>query len=223
MKTDKDLTVPGLVHDLNNVFQALVDAADVLAGDPRWVHLSAAILRHVERGQRISASLAAVRSAPLVQIVSDAISFVQDATIPGKDPVVNFQLDADPDIELDRAWAWERVFINLFLNARGAMPRGGTVYVRASRAPGKIEISVRDEGSGLAPEVAEKIFEPHVSGTGSSGLGLHIVDTIVRQDGGSVRASNVEGGRGAEFVITLPAGIPPARNGGKHLTGFAGS
>ena len=50
----------------------------------------------------------------------------------------------------------------------------------------------------------EHLFLPHVS-TGSSGLGLHIVETIVKQDGGHVRAANRSDTNGAEFIITLPA------------------
>lgn len=227
MTTEKDLTLPGLVHDLNNVFQALVDSADLLGEDPRWQHLSAAILRHVERGQRIAASLAAGSggSAPLDAILAHAISFVKDSMAGGRKPALRFDCEVEPGIEMRRAWAWERVFINLFVNSRGAMPKGGTVHVRARRLNGKIEISVRDEGSGLAPELLETLFDPHVSGRGSSGLGLHIVQTIVRQDGGSVRASNVEGGKGAEFVITLPAtaGVTASAAESKHMASVSGS
>jgi len=67
----------------------------------------------------------------------------------------------------------------------------------------EIEIIVRDEGLGIANEVMHDLFLPHVS-TGSSGLGLHIVETIVKQEGGCVRAANRTDGRGAEFFITLP-------------------
>jgi signal transduction histidine kinase len=207
MKSQQDLTLPGLLHDLNNVFQSLVDAADLLSGDPQWQHLSSAILRSVERGQRITSSLEAGRgtSASFGHIVAHAISFVEDSMMGSviKHPL-RFSCDVEPGIELRRAWAWERVLINLFLNARRAMPKGGCIYVGARRWGGRIEIVVRDEGSGIAPELLDTLFEPHVSGNGSSGLGLHIVATIVHQDGGSIRAVNLEGGKGAEFTITLP-------------------
>ena len=72
MKTREDLTLSGLVHDLNNVFQTLVDAADLLAGDPRYANLSAAILRSVERGKNIAAGLQAGNGVhtPFEQILS---------------------------------------------------------------------------------------------------------------------------------------------------------
>jgi C4-dicarboxylate-specific signal transduction histidine kinase len=54
------------------------------------------------------------------------------------------------------------------------------------------------------------LFRPHVSTKALGGLGLHIVETIVKQDEGEVRASNCADGSGAEFVISIPAAIPAA-------------
>jgi len=210
MKTREDLTLSGLVHDLNNVFQTLVDAADLLAGDPRYVKLSAAILRSVERGKNIAHGLQAGSGTgtPFEQILANAIAFVEDSIAAGRGPEITFVCDVEPGIELGGHWAWGRVLINLFLNAMNAMPGGGTIQVRASTAGGHIEIMVRDEGSGIAPEMLEHLFLAHVtsgSSGGSSGLGLHIVETIVKQDGGYVRAANRRDTQGAEFTITLPS------------------
>ena len=206
MKTREDLTLSGLVHDLNNVFQTLVDAADLLSGDPRYAKLSAAILRSVERGKNIAAGLRAGSGAgtPFEQILANAIAFVEDSIAAGRGPDISFVCEVEPGIELGGHWAWERVLINLFLNAMRAMPAGGTIQVSARRTPGQVEIVVRDEGSGIAAGLLEHLFLPHVS-TGSSGLGLHIVETIVKQDGGCVRAANRSDVRGAEFTITLPS------------------
>lgn len=212
MKNRDDLTLPGLVHDLNNVFQTLVDAADMLSGDPRWSKLSAAILRSVERGKKIAAGIQAGSGSgnPFEQILANAIAFVEDSVAAGGGPPITFACEVEPGIELGGNWAWERVLLNLFLNAMRAMPAGGTIYVRARRVAGEIEIVVRDEGSGIAPEVLDHLFQPHVSASESSGLGLHIVETIVTQDGGRVRAANRSDTHGAEFTITLPvhAGTP---------------
>jgi signal transduction histidine kinase len=214
MKTREDLTLSGLVHDLNNVFQTLVDAADLLAGDPRYAKLSAAILRSVERGKNIAAGIQAGtgEDTPFEQILANAIAFVEDSLEAGRGPEISFACDVEPGIELGGHWAWERVLINLFLNAMRAMPSGGTIQVSARSTAGHIQIVVRDEGSGIAPGLLERLFQPHVS-TGSSGLGLHIVETIVKEDGGYVRAANRTDARGAEFTITLPvrAQAIPAR------------
>jgi signal transduction histidine kinase len=92
-----------------------------------------------------------------------------------------------------------------------AMPEGGTIYVSARQNHGHAEIVVRDEGEGIAPEILADLFRPHVSTKARGGLGLHIVETIVKQDDGQVRAANRADGRGAEFIITLPAEKPMAR------------
>ena len=214
MKTREDLTLSGLVHDLNNVFQTLVDAADLLAGDPRYAKLSAAILRSVERGKNIAAGIQAGSGAgtPFEQILANAIAFVEDSVAATSGPEIGFVCEVQPGIQLGGHWAWERVLINLFLNAMHAMPAGGTIQVHARQNGGQIEIVVRDEGSGIAPEMLDHLFLPHVS-TGSSGLGLHIVETIVQQDGGCVRANNRSDMQGAEFTITLPSRVQaiPAR------------
>ena len=208
MKTREDLTLSGLVHDLNNVFQTLVDAADLLACDPRYAKLSAAILRSVERGTNIAAGIQAGtgESTPFEQILANAIAFVEDSIAAGRGPDIRFACKVETGIELGGHWAWERVLINLFLNAMKAMPGGGTIQVSACTTKGHIEIVVRDEGSGIAPGMLEHLFLPHVTtgSSGSRGLGLHIVETIVKHDGGYVRAANRTDVRGAEFTITLP-------------------
>ena len=200
---DKDLTLPCLVHDLNNVFQTLVEAGDLLSTDERWSSIAAVILRSVERGKNITASLqsGAHEGAPLSQIVRNAMSFVEDSRGEG---CLRFVFEIEPGLVLLRNWAWERVFINLFLNALRAMPEGGTIEVRARRGPEAVEIVVRDDGPGIPDELLADVFQPGVSTTASAGLGLHIVETIVKQDDGSVHAANREGSSGAEFTIRLP-------------------
>jgi len=203
-----DLTLPGLVHDLNNVFQTLVEAADLLAGDPQWAPISNVILRSVERGKGITTSMQQAEeesAAPFETILGNAMAFAQDSLIGGRGPEIRFECHVEPGIELRRRWAWERVLINLFSNAMRAMPDGGTIYVSAHIGDGRAEIVVRDEGEGIAPEMLADLFRPHVSTKARGGLGLHIVETIVKQDDGEVRASNCAGGRGAEFIITIPA------------------
>lgn len=96
------------------------------------------------------------------------------------------------------------VFVNLFLNALDAMPKGGRLQVRL-RPTGKQAIAeVIDTGTGIASGVVEKLFTPFVSGkpTGT-GLGLCISKRIVEDHGGGLEGSNRSTG-GACFTITLP-------------------
>lgn len=209
---NQDAALPGLLHDLNNIFQTLVDAADLLSEDPQWKPVSAAILRSVERGRRVTLSLQANRGAgvPFRTILDNAIAFVEDALLVTRGPAIQFRCRVDrgagPDLDLPGNWAWERVLINLFLNAMRAMPEGGLIEVEASRSGSEIRIVIRDSGCGIPREILEHLFEPGVSTNGSGGgLGLHVVKSIVEEYGGSVRAANRTGGPGAEFSIALPA------------------
>ncbi len=209
MKTRQDLALPGLLHDLNNIFQTLVDAADLLSEDPRWGPLSAAIFRSVERGRRVSLSLQAGHSpgAPFEAILENAIAFVEDSLLAGRGPAIQFTCDVEPGIALAGNWAWERVLINLFLNSMRAMPQGGSIQVQARRSGSEdqVHIVVRDTGCGIPTELLGRLFEPRVSTKSGGGLGLHVVRTIVRQDGGTVSGANRTDGPGAEFRITVPA------------------
>src|ERR1700691_4631341 len=108
-RTETDLRLPCLVHDLNNVFQTLMEAADLLAGDPRWTPLSAAIVRSVERGRNLTQTIQRTdeTSAPFEDILADSIAFVEDSLIGGRGPRIEFECEVDRGIELRRNWAWE--------------------------------------------------------------------------------------------------------------------
>jgi signal transduction histidine kinase len=103
------------------------------------------------------------------------------------------------------------VLFNLFWNAVRAMPKGGTIHVGARRRTGHLEIVVRDDGPGIPIEILDRVFEPRVSTKSSGGLGLHIVETIVKEADGEVRAANHPAG-GAEFTITIPIQQPQLAN-----------
>jgi len=205
MDLTTDLTLRCLVHDLNNVFQTLTDAADLLSHDPRWAPVSSAMLRSIERGRVITLSLESVDqpSALLETVLGNAQSFVEDSLIVGHGPRIEFTRDLEPGLVLRQSWAWERVLINLFSNAVRAMPDGGIISTQARRRNGWIQIVVADEGCGIPPELLSELFQANVSTKSAGGLGLHIVQTIVQQQNAEVRAANRDG-RGAEFTISIP-------------------
>jgi two-component system C4-dicarboxylate transport sensor histidine kinase DctB len=102
-----------------------------------------------------------------------------------------------------------QVFVNVLSNALDAVAGSAAprIEIEVRQADGRIAISIRDTGPGLAPETAGRIFEPFfttkLAGSGL-GLGLAISERIMRDFGGAMRARNAEGG-GALFVIELPA------------------
>jgi signal transduction histidine kinase len=209
-----DLTLEGLVHDLNNVFETISEAADLIAGDSRWKKLATTIHRSVGRGERIVGSFVetARGSVELAGVLSCATEFARDFLSTGRSPEVEFDLQLEPGLRLKGLpGAWERVFVNLFLNAAQAMKQGGTIQVRARLAGGGVEIVVADQGPGIPPEILPEIFKPHFSTKSSrrsafKGLGLHIVESVVSQNGGVVAAANRPDAAGAEFTIRLPEG-----------------
>jgi signal transduction histidine kinase len=100
-----------------------------------------------------------------------------------------------------------QVLINLLVNAAQAMPWGGDICIRLSQHDeGHVELSVCDEGHGIAGELMPRLFEPFVTtkpaGRGT-GLGLPICHDIMISHGGEIRAENRPGG-GACFTLILP-------------------
>lgn len=107
-----------------------------------------------------------------------------------------------------------QVFVNLFLNAIDAMPTGGRLQVlarcvhsdRAGQAD-RLEVTVCDEGPGVAPEILSHLFEPFVtSKERGTGLGLAVSHRIVREHQGTITVASNPGG-GARFTVSLPAQI----------------
>lgn len=202
--------IAGLAHDLNNVFETISEAADLLSSQSEAAPLAAAIARSVERGRRLVEGFADEHLAPveLGVVVDRAAGFVQDLTNLLGRPEVRVERQFEPGLKLrGLASEWERVFMNLFLNAAQAMIHGGAITVRLHQFPERSEIEVSDDGPGIPQSILERIFEPNFSTRQQHpGLGLHIVETIVRRQGGEVRAANRPHGPGAEFRISLPAG-----------------
>jgi len=101
---------------------------------------------------------------------------------------------------------FELALLALVSNALDAMPSGGALTIRATSADGRVRLEVADTGTGIAPSILQRLFEPGVTtkplGQGT-GLGLGIVRDVVRVHGGTVSARNRDDG-GAVFTIDLP-------------------
>jgi signal transduction histidine kinase len=101
----------------------------------------------------------------------------------------------------------QQVFLNLFLNARDAMPGGGMLEVRTAAYNGSIEVEVTDTGSGIPPEHLHRIFDPFFTtkSTGKgTGLGLSVSYGIIKEHAGKVDVRSTPG-KGTSFRLEFPA------------------
>jgi signal transduction histidine kinase/CheY-like chemotaxis protein len=225
----------GVAHDFNNLLTAILGTARALErhlgprADERTRRLLAATVTAVDRGARLNASLLAfARRQPLTLTNVDANVLLRDF-LPllrrALDESVTVELSFDDKLPSCRADAaqLEAALLNLAINARDAMPRGGKLRVVTRRAwlqeqalagnteaqPGPyVAIEVRDTGTGMPPEVRERAFEPFFTTTGpgqGTGLGLSQVFGFVRQIGGHVAIQSAPG-RGTTVTLYLPLG-----------------
>ena len=126
------------------------------------------------------------------------------------------QIDMCITVERDpmvRCWPGmlREAITNLVFNAVDALPRGGVITLAAREADGEVQISVTDDGPGIAPDLQARIFEPFFTTKGErgTGLGLSMVFGIVERHGGTVTVES-EPGHGTAFTISLPVRPAPA-------------
>jgi len=205
---ESDLTHQALIHDLNNVFETITEAAELLSSDRRWKALAATLCRSVNRGKRLLGFIPD-RTPNLAGTVEDAIQSVTDYCTAARKPRLRFVRQIPPNIRLPGSDKdWERVFVNLFLNAAQIMQKPGRIDIVAQQTEPGLSITISDNGPGIPADILPRMFRPNVSTknnrTGRSGLGLHIVASIVKQHSGRVTAMNRERGNGAVFTILLP-------------------
>ena len=221
----------GVAHDFNNLLVGILGYSELLkkklADQGSLLRMANEINFAAMRARDLTSRLLALSRRQLLQpAVLDLNALVRQCErllrpIIGEDVRVVLRLDPKiGSVKADPAQL-EQVILNLALNARDAMPRGGTlsletgnIHVDAALArqhPGLIpgayvRLQVADTGHGIAPEVMPRIFEPFFTtkelGKGS-GLGLSTVYGVVKQSGGCVTVSS-EPGNGAAFRIYLP-------------------
>jgi signal transduction histidine kinase len=143
----------------------------------------------------------------LNDVVREAVEFVA-----GNPSFRSIRLTTDlspvlPPVLGDRTLLFQ-LLLNLLLNAREAMPRGGQVTIRTEDGPAGLRLAVADDGPGIAADQLARIFEPFYSTRGTSGLGLAICEGIARAHRGVLRAASTPG-HGAIFTLDLPAEPAP--------------
>ena len=101
----------------------------------------------------------------------------------------------------------QQVFLNLFLNARDAMPGGGMLEVRTASQNGSVEVEIADTGAGIAREDINRIFDPFFttkSNGRGTGLGLSVSYGIIKEHAGKIDVRSTPG-KGTSFHVEFPA------------------
>ncbi|MCE5230757.1 hypothetical protein LLG95_14360, partial [bacterium] len=177
-------------------------AAQILAGVKSLEHLVSNTLQFA-RPRRL-----AVSRVSLAQVLADALIFVEHPLM---------QKSIQPDFDLSRAphaciagdpEQLRQVFLNLFLNAVQAMDDGGTLAVRLVPSGDGWQISVHDDGHGIAPEILPRIFDPFfTTREKGSGIGLAVVHSIVVAHGGRIEVESAPA-KGTTFRLMFPERLP---------------
>jgi PAS domain S-box-containing protein len=229
----------GVAHDFNNLLTAILGYSEMLAEsvghDPQLAADVYEIRKAGERASRLTRQLLTFSRketfSPVVLNLNDVVAELQKMLqrIIGEDVLLDIAADAQfPTIKADPS-ALEQIIVNLVVNARDAMPRGGTVRITTTNARldadfvrehagavagNYVALSVQDTGCGMTPEVLTHLFEPFFTtkppGKGT-GLGLSTVYGIVKQSGGYITIDSTPG-VGSVFTTYFPMnGDSPAR------------
>jgi signal transduction histidine kinase len=210
----------GLAHEIRNPLSTMALNLDLLAEDftnadsPRERRVVQKIDRLRRESQRLQDILESFLRFARVQdlkcepvdlnvLVEDVRDFFEPQAV-AHGIVIRAHLEPDlPCVSLD-ADLFRQALLNLFMNARQAMPDGGELFVR-TRSEGAFDVlDVTDTGVGMTPDVRARVFDAFYSTRpGGSGLGLPTTRKIVEAHAGSIRVES-EPGKGSQFSIRLP-------------------
>ena len=217
----------GIAHDFNNIITVLLGYSDELIEEaaPNTTLLAAAVevRRAADRASALTQQLLAFsrRQVSVAQTVelNTVIEHMQDLIRRLIGPEIRLRLSLQPGLSTISADAQQigQVMMNLVVNARDAMPGGGTLSIATADVelghdnldviPGPhVALMVTDTGLGMSAEVRDRMFEPFFTtkdeGRGT-GLGLSMVQAIVRQSGGHIQLDSAPN-QGTTFKVYFP-------------------
>ncbi|MBP2549905.1 PAS domain S-box-containing protein [Neorhizobium galegae] len=218
----------GIAHDFNNLLMAVLGSLQILEkrlpADPQLTPLVANAIRGAERGAALTQRLLAFSRRQELDVRTIDV----EESIEGMLELMRRSLDANTAIEasyeadlpyiLTDANQFETALINLVVNARDAMPGGGTIRISAaaqhlSEPQGMlasgiyVAVSVNDRGEGMDAQTLERATSPFFTTKGigkGTGLGLSMVQGLTEQSGGQLRLES-EKGVGTTVTMLLPA------------------
>ena len=238
----------GIAHDFNNLLAVVMGNLEMMlrrhGAHDGMRRLAVPALEATRRGATLTQRLLAFsrqqtlkpRPTDVRDLVDSMLELLRRAL--GEAIAIEVDGGVGPRVAAVDATQLETAILNLAINARDAMPRGGTLRIRVDAvelcdrgsleglAPGRyVLLEVADSGQGMAPGVLERVFEPFFTTKGDeqgSGLGLSMVYGFIRQSRGHVSASSSPG-RGTVFRVLLPevpdrpGSAPPRAAGGSDV------
>jgi signal transduction histidine kinase len=211
-----------VAHEFNNILTTIINYAKLglrsSANDRSRTESLEKILKGSQRAAVIvSSMLGFARNHSAQREMTDLVALVEEVLVLTEKDLKKHQIQVETRIH-DRPRTAvvrgqiEQILLNLVINARQAMPRGGrlTLEVRENRPTHMAEIRISDTGCGIPPERLRLIFEPFYTtkepdehGHGGSGLGLSVCRQIIEQHQGRIRVESVVG-KGSKFIVKLP-------------------
>lgn len=211
-----------VAHEFNNILTTLINYAKLglrpTCDERSRVEALEKILKGSLRAATIvNSMLGFARNNSNQRTVTDLAALIDEVLILAGKDLAKHQIQVEKKI-LDRSQAVivpgqiEQILLNLVINARQAMPRGGRLRIelRTNSVNHMAEIRVSDTGEGIAPEKLRLIFEPFYTtkepdemGHGGTGLGLSVCRQIIEHHQGRIRVESVVG-KGSTFTVKLP-------------------
>jgi signal transduction histidine kinase len=211
-----------VAHEFNNILTTIINYAKLglrsQSGESDKVQALEKILKSGQRAALIiSSMLGFARNTSTQRQDTDIVALVEDLLILTDKDMSKHQVQVEKRFQgRPRALVVpaqiEQVLLNLILNARQAMPRGGRlrIDVRQNTRTNMVEIRIADSGCGIPAEKLRLIFEPFYTtkepdehGHGGTGLGLSVCRQIIEQHNGRIRVESLVG-KGSTFTVKLP-------------------
>ena len=221
----------GIAHDFNNILMVILGNLELLRMrlphvDDAATELIDETLRATRHGQDLTGDLLAFSRRRQLNPQPVAINALVDNIVRlltrtlGASVKITTAASRDAGVAMVDPSALEAAILNIALNARDAMPSGGTLTIRTSKtaitqAPRTDDdlpigqyatLAIQDTGTGMAPDVVSRAFEPFFTtktGGGGSGLGLSMVYGFAKQSGGAVTITS-QAGHGTTVTVYLP-------------------
>jgi signal transduction histidine kinase len=215
-----------VAHEFNNILTTIINYAKLAVKEQNDAAARTQALERILKGSQraatiVNSMLGFARSTATQHEMTDIVKLAEEVLLLAEKDLSKHRVQVEKNYEGRPEAAVvpaqiEQVLLNLIINARQAMPRGGRlrIDVRANPRAQMVEVRIADTGVGIPPERLRLIFEPFYTtkqpdehGHGGTGLGLSVCRQIIDQHHGRIRVESLVG-KGSTFTVKLPMAKP---------------